>query len=642
MTRPRSSNKTFAVLAASALVLTAGLSTAACSNTSSDAAGMVSAGPVGANPVGPAPKDAKVPVIINLAPQVDANELKRRAANPATGPDRVTVAARIASEVGASDATISKAEQFFEDRGIPARVDPTRTYLSASLTANQAHEIFGVNLFEYRENSAKCGANEAADESGQVAGGCTFIAPEAGSRLQVPADLTAVLAPGSPEQQLSGFETRQILQASPKKRTSPASPANAQITNAIDPSSPPWWNSSGTPSGCAEAQQTGAFAPNQLAKAYGFPAASSKMEAQTIALLAFGQSVDQASVATYATCFGMKVPKIVVDDLAGSQASGGEATGDAQTLVAFGGGAIDTIQVLTGELSGASAADLLSAVSKATSLRDSQGKPVDIISISYAACESQFASSFGSTITATEAVLGQAATAGISVIAAAGDAGSSACAADGGGSDVAPAVNYPASSSWVTAVGGTNLLLSKSNGISASGVWNDAVLVQSGSQEEPFAGGGGGVSTVIDKPGWQAGPGVDLKAKRQVPDVAYVADMYPGIAGYCGSQVQGCLGIDWFANAGTSLATPMFAAAVAQYNARNNGDRLGFVNPKLYPAVASGKVKTFDIVTGNNIVGFATSNPFMLPDLDCCTAGPNFDKASGWGSVMIDSLLAGL
>lgn len=596
-------------------------------------------GPKGAELVGPAPADATVPVIVRLAQQVPEAELHDRVGSMTGTADRGGSAARrrAVAAAGASDATIAGAVGYFASHGLKAEPDATRTYLKVSMTGAQTSNLLGVELSSYREHRTDCESAQAT-----VPAGCNFVAPAPAASIRIPDDLSPFLTPGAPDQQIVGFNDRQILRrGAVKSRSAGSSPGN-EITDAVNPNSPPWWNASGTTSGCSAAKTGGGFTPNQLATAYGFPAPAGKLAPQTVALIAMGQAVDQTSLGTFAECFGMKAPKVVIDGPAPSQNPGGEATGDAQTLMAYGGSAIGEIRVVTATYSGSST-DLLSAFSKVIAMTGSDGKPVDIVSSSYAACEAQYSSSFGSTIPVTETVLAKLAGAGVSVITSAGDAGSSACDPDGGGTDTAPAVNYPASSASVTAVGGTNLLLTSDNAIAHSGVWNDAVLAQAGSQVEPAAGGGGGVSSVIPRPKWQSGPGVDPDSKRQVPDVAYMADMYPGLASYCGSNVGGCIGVDWFPSAGTSLSTPMFAAAVAQFNARNDGRRLGFVNDKLYPAVASGKVKTYDIVDGNNIVGFSTSNTeVILPDLGCCTAGPHFDRASGWGSVNVESMLAGL
>ncbi len=618
-----------------ALALTLG---ACSSGATSDASPSAVPGPTGPELIGPAPADATVPVIVRLAQQVPESELPGRvAAIGVDGPGSSAAKRRLVLAAGADDATIAGVVTHFAGQGLEAAVDPTRTYAHLAMNSAQASDLLGVELSSYRERRAECDPAKDA-----VPSGCNFVAPAPAASIRIPGDLSPFLIQGAPDQQIVGFSDRQILRhGSVDSRSAGPSPASA-ITDALDPNAPPWWNASGTPSGCSAAKTGGGFTPNQLAATYGFPAPVGKLVPQTVALIAMNQSVDQVSLATFAKCFGLKLPTVVVDGPAPSQPSGGEATGDAQILAAIGGSAIGEIHVVTGTEGAASATDLLSALARATTLTGSDGKPVDIVSSSYAACETQFLSAFGSTIPVTETVLAKAAAAGVSVMSASGDAGSSACAPNGG-TDTAPAVNYPASSASVTAVGGTNLLLNPDNSIRYSGVWNDAGLVQSGSQIEPFAGGGGGVSSAIERPDWQAGPGVDPDAKRQVPDVAYVADMYPGIAAYCTSAVRGCLGVDWFPSAGTSLATPMFAAAVAQFNARHDGSRLGFVNPKLYPAVASGKVKTYDIVSGNNVVGFSTSGTgVVLPPLGCCTAAPHFDPASGWGSVNIQSMLSGL
>ena len=87
------------------------------------------------------------------------------------------------------------------------------------------------------------------------------------------------------------------------------------------------------------------------------------------------------------------------------------------------------------------------------------------------------------------------------------------------------AVSLPSSSPYVTAVGGTNLELTKQNRIKREIVWNDLPI-------QPGGGGGGGSIVSPHRPWWQAG----IKrygTGRIVPDIAALADIYPGYAYYC-------------------------------------------------------------------------------------------------------------
>src|SRR5207302_6121629 len=154
-----------------------------------------------------------------------------------------------------------------------------------------------------------------------------------------------------------------------------------------------------------------------------------------------------------------------------------------------------------------------------------------VISISLGLCEasSQFADN-GASIRAAEREFSLMAAAGITVLAASGDSGSAGCIAHTGAPADELAVSYPASSPWVTAVGGTNLLLSSANQIQSQLVWNDT-------SRFPGDAGGGGVSRLFARPGYQSGVNAtglgSTVNRRLVPDVSGLADIAPGYATYC-------------------------------------------------------------------------------------------------------------
>jgi len=181
--------------------------------------------------------------------------------------------------------------------------------------------------------------------------------------------------------------------------------------------------------------------------------------------------------------------------------------------------------------------------------------------------------------TAMDQAFQAAAALGITVCVASGDNGSS----DGvsGGSDN---VDFPASSAFALACGGTRLQATGS-AISSESVWNDG------------AGGGatgGGISTFLKAPSWQAhlsarnaqGQVVPL-TMRGVPDVSGDADPQTGYS----VRVDGANTVI----GGTSAVAPLWAALIARINAIN-GEPAGFLNPAIY--AAPGALR--DITQGNN------------------------------------------
>ncbi|HEY3711846.1 MAG TPA: S53 family peptidase [Amycolatopsis sp.] len=197
------------------------------------------------------------------------------------------------------------------------------------------------------------------------------------------------------------------------------------------------------------------------------------------------------------------------------------------------------------------------------------------------------------TITAADAHLNHP---GIAVTASSGDSGYG--------------VSWPASSPYVTAVGGTTL--SKAAGTTRG--WS----------ETTWSGSGSGCSTIETKPSWQHDTGC---AKRTVADVAAVADPNTGLGVYdtynsCGNSAlcdlllslglaQGADG--WVQVGGTSLSSPVIASV---YALAGNSVTAGS-SPYAHPD------GLYDVTSGNN---GSCSGSYL------CTAGAGYDGPTGLGS----------
>lgn len=145
---------------------------------------------------------------------------------------------------------------------------------------------------------------------------------------------------------------------------------------------------------------------------------------------------------------------------------------------------------------------------------------------------------------------------GIAVTASTGDAGYG--------------VEFPASSQYVVAAGGTTLkTASNTRG------WTETV----------WAGAGSGCSSYVAKPAWQADNGC---AKRTVGDVAADADPASGLSVYDSVRYQGRAG--WQVYGGTSLASPLIASVYAL------GGNLSAPASYTYAHKAS----LFDVTSGSN------------------------------------------
>ena len=157
-------------------------------------------------------------------------------------------------------------------------------------------------------------------------------------------------------------------------------------------------------------------------------------------------------------------------------------------------------------------------------------------------------------------------------------------------------VEYPASSRYVTAVGGTSLLVNSDNSYGGEAAWSGA---------------GSGCSLYETKPIWQTDTGC---SKRTVADISAVADPSTGMAVYDSVRYQGVSG--WFQVGGTSLAAPVVAAVYAL-----SGNTAGSANSLPYTLGNPGNLH--DVLTGNN---GSCGGSYL------CTASVGFDGPTGLGS----------
>ena len=188
---------------------------------------------------------------------------------------------------------------------------------------------------------------------------------------------------------------------------------------------------------------------------------------------------------------------------------------------------------------------------------------------------------------------------GMSYFAATGDAGT--------------AVNWPAVVPTVVGVGGTSLSYTSSS-----------------RSEKTWSGTGGGISAYVAMPTYQTGlkiPGEPSMPKRAAGDVAMDADPYTGV--YVAFTAPTATQTSWYAFGGTSLATPMWAAAVTVANANRavyGYGTLSAPHTRLYPLVSTSDF--YDITLGAN--GTCIS----------CYASAGYDTPTGLGSLLASNLLA--
>lgn len=158
-------------------------------------------------------------------------------------------------------------------------------------------------------------------------------------------------------------------------------------------------------------------------------------------------------------------------------------------------------------------------------------------------------------------------------------------------------VEYPASSRWVTAVGGTTLAVGPTDQRVWEQGWGESRTALdwatgAWSPDPPGAyadGSTGGTSRIFAEPGYQRGTVPKAYSSyfggraRVVPDVALIADPMsgPGLVQTAVDDSTGARVVTHHSVGGTSVASPVLAGAVALMADRNGG-RLGFLNPSLY------------------------------------------------------------
>jgi len=202
-----------------------------------------------------------------------------------------------------------------------------------------------------------------------------------------------------------------------------------------------------------------------------------------------------------------------------------------------------------------------------------------------------------------------------------GDAGSSCNGALNHRSKPYPGVTWPASSPYLTAVGGTRLTLTKANQRRNEVVWNDLPWR---SRKSGGGVGGGGASLFEPRLPFQAGLGLPGHG-RAIPDVSAQASNFPGWPIVDGGN--------WLVDGGTSAAAPLIAGAMAAVSAdlrRHHQPPIGPANGLLYYLSTRRSAALWDVVTGNNR---------YFPSVPGFNAKRGYDLASGVGVPQFASVV---
>jgi subtilase family serine protease len=545
--------------------------------------------------------------------------------------------AQFASRFGVSENDLTRIEAWLEQQGFSIdRVADSRTSIGFSGTAAQVNAAFHTEMRRYTVDGATHFANS--------------------TQLSIPAALDGLVA-----------SVRNLNDFRPKPHVrlrNPADSVHSQFTSS----------------------QTGShyLTPKDVATIYNINSAYSAGytgTGQSIAVV--GQSkVYVSDVEAFQSAAGLTVkdPTLVLVPGTGTAtvSSGDEAESDLD--LEYSGGIAKGATIYLVYVGGNSNSSVFDALSYAVDTRIAP-----IVSMSYGSCETDLTSSEYSTL---EAIVEQGASQGQSIVVSSGDTGSTACYEDVSGSTItsteeALSVNYPASSAYVTALGGTEFPstdVASSNSTywtSASGsdlvssalsyipeqVWNDDSASEGASSGAAYAlsSGGGGVSKFTTRSSWQAGvPGIATapdypSGYRMVPDISL--DSSPNNAGYlycssdststkiagsCSNGFRDSSSTYLTVAGGTSFAAPIFAGMLAIVNQKQNSDGQGLVNSTLYSLASNATTYAsafHDIVSGSNACTAGSSY--------CSTSGASqyaattgYDEATGIGSVNFYNLLS--
>ena len=459
---------------------------------------------------------------------------------------------------GADPADVKRVEEFAHTHSLkPSSVNLSARTLKLSGTAEACGKAFQVELGNFQ-----CSAGNYRGRTGPV---------------YIPESLRGVIV------SVHGLDNR------------PQAQAHFRLA-------PPGQSSDVRPAASASVSYT----PVQVAQLYDFPAGAHG-QGQTIGIIELGGGFAQSDLNTYFSALGISpAPSVTAVAVDGAQ---NQPTGDS--------GGPDAEVMLDIEVAGSAApgakiavyfapntdAGFLDAINQA--VEDKTNNP-SVISISWGGPEStwtaQSLQSYNSALEAASAV-------GVSVCIAAGDNGSTDGVTDG-----LQHADFPASSPYALACGGTHLTGSGST-ITGEVVWDD--LPSDGAT-------GGGVSATFPLPSWQAGAKVPPSVNpgsfvgRGLPDVAGDADPSTGYQ----VEVDGSN----IVVGGTSAVAPLWAGLIACFNSQLKTP-VGYLNPTLYQQLA-GQAGTFrDITAGNN---------------GSYSAGPGWDACSGWGSPNGTAILQAL
>ena len=461
--------------------------------------------------------------------------------------------AQFASRHGARPADIKKIRTFAKQNGLKV-VEVSRPRRSVLLGGSIAafSRAFGVELNSYQHPTGTCRMRTGT--------------------IQIPASLSGII------EGVFGLDNRP--QAKPHFRV------RKQLQDPV---------------ARAQASNVSYNAP-QVSQAYDFPAGTNG-SGQTIGILELSGGYRATDLATYFKNLGIATPTVTAVSVdGGTNSPTGDpngADGEVELDIEVAGAVAPSAQIAM-YFTPNTDQGFLDALT--TAVHDTKLQPA-VVSISWGGPESSWTQQ---ALNAFNSACEDASTIGVTILVASGDDGSS-----DGVSSGTPTVDFPASSPFVLACGGTKLTLSGAT-ISSEQAWNELSAGEGAT--------GGGVSEVFALPSYQQSANVPKAPNgfvgRGVPDVAGDADPESGYNVLVDGQ-QTVIG-------GTSAVAPLWAGLLARIN-QSLGKNVGYLNPLLYTSNVESTLH--DITVGNN---------------GTYSAGPGWDACTGLGTPDGAALLAAL
>ncbi|MGO8946152.1 MAG: protease pro-enzyme activation domain-containing protein [Ktedonobacterales bacterium] len=525
----------------------------------------------GAHVVGPIDPSEVIQLTIKLRSRGSAEDLTAQVnALGALPPSERTYLTpeEFESTYGADPADIDKIVEFARQQQLQVvQVSPDQRTVTLSGTAQQISQAFRVKLMKYDS------------PQGPYRG---RLGP-----VHVPADLQPLI------EGIFGLDNR--LQARPQIVRARREATRAMAAEPVTTDS----------AGAATVENGVSFFPPEVGRIYNFPDHLTG-EGQCIGLIEFGGGFRASDIAAYFQHVNLPVPQVEavsVDGTPNQPGANPDIDGEVMLDIEVAASLAPAAKIVV-YFAQFTEQGWIRAVT--TAVHDRRNKP-SVLSISWGFTEGQDIWT-SQAVRAVNQTFQSAALLGVTICCASGDDGSEDQLADGHAH-----VDFPASSPYVLACGGTSLRLS-GKAVTGETVWNDGPRATGGGA------GGGGISDMNAVPPWQRGhvpPSVNPghRIGRGVPDVAGNADGNSGYTILVDGQVATNVG-------GTSAVAPLWAGLIARMNQQLRKP-VGFLNPLLYAKLSQAGI-FHDITVGSNDPTNGVIGGY--------SAQAGWDPCTGWGS----------